>query len=121
MVPLSLASDPPVAIPDLPGNLYDGLRCYVGISSKQCADDTGDDCYSDSCNPQGPMFVNIYIFFNQLYKILIILILKYGGANIFYMAMTLMVPLGNITFTLPFIPESQTLASTDIIGLVVST
>jgi drug/metabolite transporter (DMT)-like permease len=29
-VPSSLASEPPVPIPDLPGNLYDGLKCYVG-------------------------------------------------------------------------------------------
>lgn len=46
---------------------------------------------SDSCNPQGPMFVNIYIFFNQLYNLLIILILKYGSSNILYMALTMMV------------------------------
>ena len=32
--------------------MYDGLRCYMGISSYQCADDSTDDCYSDNCNPQ---------------------------------------------------------------------
>ena len=35
------------------------------------------------------------------------------------MALTIMVPLGNITFTLPFVPEHSALAVTDIIGLVV--
>lgn len=33
--------------------------------------------------------------------------------------MTLMVPLGNVAFTLPFVPEHQGLRVTDIIGLVV--
>ena len=32
--------------------------------------------------------------------------------------MTLMVPLGNITFTLPFVPEHASLQVTDIIGLI---
>lgn len=33
--------------------------------------------------------------------------------------MTLMVPLGNVAFTLPFVPEHQGLRVTDIIGLIV--
>ena len=74
---------------------------------------------SDSCNPQGPIFVNIYIIFNQAYNLLIILILKFGSANILFMALTIMVPLGNIAFTLPFVPEHSALAVTDIIGLVI--
>lgn len=45
--------------------------------------------------------------------------LKYGSSNLLYLALTLMVPLGNVTFTLPFIPERQTLQVTDIVGLIV--
>lgn len=150
-VPASLTTGVP--IPDLPANMYDGLKCYVGkyrlyacdhkcgifhllslqsdhyhflfmliligIDTINCNDDTSDDCVSDHCNPQGPMFVNIYIVFNQAYNLLIILILKYGSANILFMALTIMVPLGNITFTLPFVPEHSALAVTDIVGLVV--
>jgi hypothetical protein len=97
--------------------MMDGLKCYVGINSITCDDD--DDCEADDCNPQAPMFVNIYLIFNQFYNLLIILILKYGSANLLYLALTLMVPLGNVAFTLPFIPESQTLKPTDIIGLIV--
>lgn len=74
---------------------------------------------SDRCNPQAPEFVNIYLVFNQFYNLLIILILKYGSANLLYLALTLMVPLGNVAFTLPFIPQNAPLQSTDIIGLVV--
>mmetsp|Transcript_6269 Transcript_6269/g.13291 ORF Transcript_6269/g.13291 Transcript_6269/m.13291 type:complete len:428 (-) Transcript_6269:140-1423(-) len=119
-VPSSLASDPPVPIPDLPQNLMNGLKCYMGISSKTCQDDEDDgDCSEDNCMPNAPMFVTIYLVFNQLYNLLIILILKYGSANILWLAMTLMVPLGNVAFTLPFVPEHSGLRPTDIVGLVV--
>jgi hypothetical protein len=116
-VPSSLASDPPVPIAELPQNIFNGLKCYVGISSVTCDDD--DNCTPDDCNPQAPEFVNIYLVFNQFYNLLIILILKYGSANLLYLALTLMVPLGNVAFTLPFVPQSQSLRPTDIVGLVV--
>lgn len=118
-VPSALASDPPVQIADLPDNLINGLRCYVGINSVTCDSENDDDCEADDCMPQAPMFVNIYLVFNQFYNLLIILILKYGSANLLYLALTLMVPLGNVAFTLPFVPESQALRPTDIVGLVV--
>lgn len=117
-VPSSLASDPPVPIPDLPANMWDGMKCYVGINSVTCGE--GDDsCQADKCNPQAPEFVTVYLFFNQLYNLLIILMLKYGSANLLYMALTLMVPLGNVAFTLPFVPGHAALQVTDIIGLVI--
>lgn len=117
-VPAAYASDPPVPVNDLPSNLYDGLLCYFGTDSITCADDD-DSCTPDRCFPRAPTFVTIYIVFNQFYNLLIILILKYGSANLLYMALTLMVPLGNVTFTLPFVPSNQPLRPTDIVGLVV--
>lgn len=95
-VPSSLASDPPVPIPELPQNLYNGLKCFVGISSKNCHGDDDDDCSEDDCFPNAPLFVSLYLIFNQGYNLLILLILKFGSANILWMAMTLMVPLGNV-------------------------
>ena len=114
-----VVSDPPVPIPDLPSNLYDGLKCFVGIDSKTCAPGQDDgECYPDDCNPQGPLFVTFYLVFNQLYNLLILLLIKYGSSNLLWLALTLMVPLGNVTFTLPFVPENQPLQATDIIGLI---
>jgi hypothetical protein len=85
-VPSSLASDPPVPISELPQNLFNGLKCFVGVSSKECKDDEDDgDCYEDRCNPNAPIFVTCYLVFNQLYNLLILLILKYGSANILWM------------------------------------
>jgi hypothetical protein len=93
-VPSSLVSDPPVSIPDLPQNMWNGAKCLFGVSSITCSDD-GDDCYEDDCNPQGPAFVFSYIFFNQLYNLLILLILKFGSANILWM-----VPMTTINYIL---------------------
>jgi hypothetical protein len=117
-IPSSLASDPPIPIPNLPANMWNGLKCYVGISSVTC-NPNDSNCTADQCFPQAPEFVNIYLIFNQFYNLFIILILKYGSANLLYLALTLMVPLGNVTFTLPFVPQHGPLRSTDIIGLVV--
>ena len=129
-VPSSLASNPPVPIPDLPRNLLDGLYCYAGVNTITCSSTGTDDnnsnsnngsntCTPDDCFPDGPIFVNIYMFFNQLYNLLIILLLKYGSSNLLYLALTLMVPLANVTFTLPFMPDRSTLKLTDILGLVI--
>lgn len=117
-VPSSLASEPPVLIPDLPNNLYGGLLCFFGTNSITCGE-SDDLCVPDNCFPTAPLFVSIYLFFNQLYNLLIILIIKYGSSNLLYLALTLMVPLGNVAFTLPFVPGSKALRETDIIGLVV--
>ena len=59
------------------------------------------------------------MFFNLLYNIFIILILKYGGSNILWLAMTIMVPLGNVAFSLKFVPGNKPMRPTDIVGLVV--
>ena len=119
MIPAALASSPPVAIPDLPQNLWNGARCFMGYDSLHSCDDDGDDCQEDDCYPQAPMFVSLYLMFNFAYNLLILLILKYGSANILWLSFTLMVPLGNVAFTLKFIPEHAPLRITDIIGLVV--
>jgi hypothetical protein len=71
-----------------------------------------DDC------AMGPIYVPVYLAFNLGYNILIILILKYGSANILWLALTIMVPMGNVTFALDFIPKNKPLRVWDIIGLV---
>jgi len=55
----------------------------------------------------------------QVYNLLIILIIKYGSANLLFLALTIMLPLGNCAFTLNFVPGHKPLQITDIIGLVV--
>lgn len=116
--PAAYASSPPVTIDQLPRNLYEGMLCYVGINSQTCAPGSSPDCQPDDC-ARAPVFVNTYLLFNQCYNLLIILIIKYGSANLLYLALTLMVPLGNCAFTLDFVPGHKPLQSTDILGLVI--
>jgi len=109
-VPLAYASQ--LTPKDIPYNFADGAKCYVGINTI-----TGG-AHLDECQ-NAPLFVNLYIAFNVLYNILIILILKYGSANLLWLAMTLMVPLGNGAFALPFVPGNLPMTYWDIIGLIV--
>jgi drug/metabolite transporter (DMT)-like permease len=97
-----------ITVNQIPSNFYDGMKCYVGQDSQP-----SDDCSSSV------VLVNVYLMFNIGYNILIIMILKHGSANTLWLALTVMVPLGNIAFTLPFVPGHQPLKVTDIIGLVV--
>ena len=119
-VPAGYAGDPAVHAGQLPDNIVDGGKCLFGIDSIDClADEDDEECKEDNCYLRAPVFVFCYLVFNQLYNLLIILILKYGSANVLWLAMTVMVPLGNVAFTLPFVPENAPLRVTDIIGLIV--
>jgi len=109
-VPLAYASN--LTPKDIPSNFADGAKCYVGINTI-----TGG-LNPDECQ-HAPLFVNLYIAFNVLYNILIILILKYGSANLLWLAMTLMVPLGDLAFSLPFVPGNLPMTPWDWLGLVV--
>ena len=94
-------------IEDLPKNLWYGARCFVGINSLP----------TDNC-AMGPVYVSIYLGFNLCYNVLIIMILKYGSSNILWLAMTVMVPLGNVAFALPFVPNHKAMHITDVVGLI---
>jgi len=104
-LPTCLIQDIPVKT--LPNYMWNGFQCYIGTTVSKT-----------SCD-QAPLFVNIYMAFNLLYNIFIILILKYGSSNILWLAMTLMVPAGNAAFALPFVPGSRPMTVFDIAGLVV--
>lgn len=97
-----------ITISEIPSNFFDGMKCYAGENSQP-----SDDCH------MSVLLVNVYLMFNIGYNILIIMILKHGSANTLWLALTVMVPLGNIAFTLPFVPGNRPLEVTDIIGLVV--
>ncbi|CAM9445350.1 unnamed protein product, partial [Ectocarpus fasciculatus] len=96
-------------------NLYEGFLCWFGVNS--ISEPTGslvvDDC------AMSPFYVNVYIFFNVVFNVLIIVILKHGSANIMWMASTVIVPLSNVAFSLQFMPNHTTLHASDWIGLVV--
>lgn len=116
-IPAAYASN--LTIQELPTNFWNGVRCYTGQDTiLHSFYDNGQLVIVDQCK-EAPLFVNLYIAFNVLYNILIIMILKYGSANILWLAMTIMVPLGNVAFSLKFVPGHRPLRPTDIVGLVV--
>ncbi len=119
-IPAAYTSEPPISISELPKNLYDGLLCFGGVNSVTCAAGTDDgECVPDDCYSRAPVLVSVYLVFNQIYNLLIILIIKYGSSNLLFMALTVMVPLGNFAFTLPFVPGHAPLKPTDVIGLLI--
>ena len=71
-----------------------------------------DDCASST------LFVSVYLLFNIGYNLLIILILKFGSSNVLWLAMTVMVPLGNAAFYIPGIPGHTNPSPFDLAGLI---
>eukprot|EP00123_Amoebidium_parasiticum_P008162 comp18615_c0_seq1/m.20194 comp18615_c0_seq1/g.20194 ORF comp18615_c0_seq1/g.20194 comp18615_c0_seq1/m.20194 type:complete len:563 (-) comp18615_c0_seq1:175-1863(-) len=95
-------------ISTIPRMVINGFRCYGGINT-----DATDDCSSS------PLLVNVYLFFNVGYNILIIMILKYGNANLLWLSSALMVPMGSMAFSLPFVPGHKPLGPFGYAGLVI--
>jgi len=108
-IPSGYAQSPPISYSELPANIVNGFKCYIGRTVAGAVVDCSDS----------PLFVNIYMGFNILYNIFIIFILKYGSSNILYLAMTIMVPLGNVAFALKFVPQARPMSALDIVGLLV--
>ena len=77
-----MTSSPPVPPSELPGNIWDGIKCYLGIGTIT----TG--CHPDDMCDKAPLYVNVFLFFNVAFNILIVYILKYGSANVLFMAST---------------------------------
>jgi hypothetical protein len=95
-------------------NVIGGMKCWLGINS--IMEDTSfgskDDC------SQAPLFFSLYISFNIIYNVLLVVILKHGSSNILWMASTLIVPLSDVAFSLKFMPNHRPMTMYDILGLV---
>lgn len=111
--PAGMMSSPAVTPAELPSNIWDGIKCYLGISTITTGCHPDDQCH------EAPFYVNMFLMFNVCFNILIVYILKYGSANVLFMAGTVMVPFGNLAFALPFMPGSMPLHDSDVIGLLV--
>ena len=111
-VPAGLASSPPIYPLEVPRNLINGFKCWIGMGS------LFKGCYTDELCGLAPLFVNVYLLLNICYNILIIYILKFGSSNVLWLALTIMVPVGNVCFCLPFMPGGgEDIHASDLIGL----
>lgn len=117
-IPLSLPSASMINIPysEIIPSFYYGSICLMGhntILETSAAHPRIDNC------ADGPLFVGIYIAFNVVFNILIIVILKYGSANILFLSSTVIIPFSNIIFSLKVCPNHQPMSSASIYGLLV--
>jgi uncharacterized membrane protein len=97
-------------------NLYGGFLCSFGINS--ITETSEQFPHLDNCS-SAPLFVSVYLGFNIVYNVLIVVILKYGSANILWMASTVIVPLSNVAFSLKITPGNKPMNRMDLIGLVI--
>jgi len=98
-------------------NMYGGWMCWLGINTIT-EDYNPYNQPLDNC-ASAPFFVTSYLFFNVVYNFLIVIILKYGSANILFLSSTVIVPISNVVFSLKFIPGSKPMGPMDLVGLVV--
>ena len=98
-------------------NMYGGMRCWMGVNTIT-EDYNPYNQPIDNC-ASAPLFVTSYLFFNVVYNFLIVIILKYGSANILFLSSTVIVPISNVVFSLKFIPGSKPMGPMDLVGLVV--
>lgn len=92
-VPAGYVLSPVVKPWDLPENLWDGLRCYLGEASV----DSG--CHPDSmCSFHAAFFVNVNLLMTILYTFFMMYVVKYGSTSLLFLALTLMVPSKSTVF-----------------------
>uniref|UniRef100_A0A7S2WAB2 Uncharacterized protein n=2 Tax=Rhizochromulina marina TaxID=1034831 RepID=A0A7S2WAB2_9STRA len=114
-IPSAFAIDLPIS--ELIPNVVNGFQCFLGES--QVLESSAQTSYEpDKCG-MAPFYVGGYLVFNITYNILVVVILKYGSANIMYLGSTALVPLTNAAFALPWMPGHKPVHRTDILGLLV--
>jgi len=98
---------------DVPQNLWGGAKCLVGIDSIM----TGEN--PDHCSGAW-MMVAGYLVANIFYNIVLLFMIKYGSAALFYVCSAVILPAADICYTMPFIMGEDTSKLTlyDVGGLV---
>ena len=111
-IPGGILSSPPVTPSELPTNMWDGLKCFLGTGTITAG------CHPDDCRWA---FVTMVAFtlICFVYVNLMVLLLKFGSANLMFLALTLIVPVANLAFAMPIMPNPVALHDSDILGLVV--
>lgn len=95
-------------VQEMPNSLWNGMRCFGRVNSLP-----DDDC------DRSTLYVILFVAFNIGFNIPISFILKYGGSNLLWLGLTVMVPLTNLSFALPFMPNRTTITWEDAVGLCV--
>ncbi|KAL7571393.1 hypothetical protein ACA910_007699 [Epithemia clementina (nom. ined.)] len=95
-------------------NLWSGLQCYLLGSAS-----ITHGCHPDSlCGTYSFWLVNLHLVASLGYSYFMLFCLKYGTTSLFFLAVTLMVPLGTAAFLLPFMPLAGTPCISDFAGSI---
>ena len=111
-VPGGILSSPQVTPSELPKNMWDGLKCFMGTGTITAG------CHPDDCR-WAMITMVAFTLICFVYVNLMVLLLKFGSANLMFLALTLIVPVANLAFALPIMPTPVTLHASDVVGLVV--
>lgn len=117
-LPLSIIlSVPTVSLWEMPENLYHGMLCYAGYGVVETS------CHPDSfCASQhAALWVNVNVLCHVSYTISMMIVLQRSdGGTLLFLALTAIVPLGHLAFSLPWMPQSsQTVVrGADWLGLI---
>jgi drug/metabolite transporter (DMT)-like permease len=99
-------------------NMYGGFWCWLGVNTITEENPGDNNLPLDHCE-MAPFYVNMYLFFNVVFNVLIVVILKHGSSNILWLSSTIIVPMSNIAFSMKIMPGHQDLTDFDIVGLAV--
>jgi drug/metabolite transporter (DMT)-like permease len=111
-VPAGIASTPPVLPEDVPRNLIDGWKCYLGINSIH------DGCHPDDCRTSA-LYFNLGILVNVVYVLAVMFVVKWGSTSLLFIGLTIMVPLGNLAFAILPSNVGNRVHLSDVLGLLV--
>jgi drug/metabolite transporter (DMT)-like permease len=88
-----------IPLKEIPVTVYNGFKCMIGINTviSDCTENVCDDC-SGSWIP-----LVIYLAFNMAMNVALVLVIKYGGANMYNLVGALALPLIQLAFCVSFI------------------
>ncbi len=88
---LSLPGFGGIPMMEIPKNLYDGWRCFLGDNL------SGYECHM---SPSPFSLMIIYVLVNFFYNVLLLLITKHGSALLLVIASAISLPITNLIFTM---------------------
>ncbi|KAG7352052.1 CRT-like, chloroquine-resistance transporter-like protein [Nitzschia inconspicua] len=111
VVPSGLVSSPKVHPLELGTNWMNAMECLFTQTNSIHVGCHPDDCF------RAALWVHISLANSAIYALAMIFVLKYGGCDLMYLGLTLVVPLGHLAFS--FHSSFSTTSIYDILGLVV--
>jgi drug/metabolite transporter (DMT)-like permease len=94
VVPSGLVSSPKVHPLDLGKNWLNAMEClFTSTNSVHVG------CHPDDCI-RAALWVHVSLVNSAVYALAMIFVLKYGGCDLMYLGLTLVVPLGHLAFSL---------------------